>query len=85
MLTNRAPPAWNAVREAVVKSLQRVPIPMTTSASRARALAAVVPVEPIAPISWGWPCGSEPLPACDSPTGMPVASQNAWRAASAPE
>ena len=37
------------LREAVVKSLQRVPTPSTTSASRASALAAVVPVAPIAP------------------------------------
>ena len=43
-----------AVREAVVKSLQRVPTPRITSASRAAALAAVVPVAPIAPRAWGW-------------------------------
>ena len=41
-------------REAVVKSLQRVPTPRTTSASRAIALAAVVPVAPIAPSDCGW-------------------------------
>ena len=63
-----------------MKSLHRVPTPMTTSASRASALAAVVPVEPTAPISCGCPCGSEPLPAWVSPTGMPVAlAQRAQR------
>ena len=44
----------NAVRDAVVKSLYRVPIPMTTSASPASWLAAAVPVLPIAPTASGW-------------------------------
>ena len=44
----------NSEREAVVKSLQRVPTPRITSASRAIALAAVVPVAPIAPSDCGW-------------------------------
>jgi hypothetical protein len=42
------------LREAVVKSLQRVPTPRTTSASRASALAAVEPVAPTAPTDDGW-------------------------------
>ena len=54
MLTNRTSGFWKAVRQAVVKSEYRVPIPITTSASRATALAAVVPVEPIAPRHCGW-------------------------------
>jgi hypothetical protein len=32
MLTKRTPRSWKAVREAVVKSLYRVPIPMIRSA-----------------------------------------------------
>ena len=44
----------NNEREAVVKSLQRVPTPRITSAVRAAALAAVVPVAPIAPSACGW-------------------------------
>jgi hypothetical protein len=43
-----------AVREAVVKSLYRVPTPITRSASRAIAFAAVVPVLPTAPSDSGW-------------------------------
>ena len=46
--------AAKMLREAVVKSLQRVPTPRTRSASRAIALAAVVPVAPIAPTACGW-------------------------------
>lgn len=85
MFTKRTPGCWKAVREAVVKSLQRVPTPITRSAPAASAFAAVVPVEPTAPISRGWPCGREPLPAWVSPTGMPVASVKAASASSAPE
>ncbi len=80
-LTNRTPGAAKAVREAVVKSLQRVPMPITRSASRASALAAVVPVAPIAPTEAGWSYGSEPLPAWVSATGMPVASTSSRSAA----
>jgi hypothetical protein len=54
MFTNRTPGAAKTVRDAVVKSLHRVPMPMTTSASRANALAAVVPVAPTAPTLRGW-------------------------------
>ena len=82
--TKRTPSAANTVREAVVKSLYRVPTPMTRSASAATASAAVVPVAPIAPSACGWSYGSEPLPACVSPTGIPVASAKAASAASAP-
>jgi hypothetical protein len=53
-LTNRTPSAPNAVRDAVVKSLHRVPTPITTSASAASRLAAVVPVLPTAPTASGW-------------------------------
>ena len=67
--------------DAVVKSLQRVPMPITRSASAASVLAAVVPVAPMAPTDCGWSQASEPLPACVSATGMPVASAN-WRNAS---
>ena len=58
-----------------MKSLQRVPMPMTRSASSAIRLAASVPVAPIAPSDCGWSKGSETLPAWLSPTGMPVARQ----------
>ena len=54
MFTNRTPGSLNAVRDALVKSLYRVPIPITTSASAASALAAVVPVAPTAPTDCGW-------------------------------
>ena len=77
MFTNRTPGSWNADLEAVVKSLQRVPTPITRSASRASRLAAGVPVAPIAPSADGWSDGSAPRPACVSPTGMPVASASA--------
>jgi hypothetical protein len=80
-LTKRTSGSWNAVFEAVVKSLQRVPTPITTSASRARRFAAGVPVAPIAPSAAGCADGSAPRPACVSPTGMPVASANARSAA----
>ena len=56
-----------------MKSLQRVPIPITRSASAASRFAAAVPVAPTAPSASGWSESSEPLPACVSPTGMPVA------------
>ena len=76
MLTKRTPSSWNAVLDAVVKSVNLVPTPMTTSASRARAFAAVVPVEPTAAhLPGGDRAAGTPLPACASPTGMPVASQ----------
>ena len=55
------------------------------SASAATALAAVVPVEPMAPSSRSCPCSSDPLPAWVSATGMPVASAKAASADSAPE
>ena len=53
-LTNRTPGSRKAVRLAVVKSDQRVPMPTTTSASAAIRLAASVPVAPIAPSDNGW-------------------------------
>ena len=53
-LTNRTCGSANTVRDAVVKSLYRVPIPITTSAWLASRLAAVVPVLPIAPSASGW-------------------------------
>ncbi len=52
-LTNRTSGSANAVRDAVVKSLYRVPTPMTTSAAAASALAGGVPVEPTPPTAWG--------------------------------
>ncbi len=61
----------------MVKSLYRVPIPMTTSARRAKWLAAGEPVAPIAPRFSGWSNGNDPLPAWVSLIGMPVASTNA--------
>jgi hypothetical protein len=69
--TNCTPASWKAVREAVVKSLYRVPMPMTTSASAAMRFAAVVPVAPMPPRYWGWSQVSEPPPAWVVPTGMP--------------
>ena len=48
MLTNRAS-SRNSHLEAVVKSVYRVPTPMTTSASRAISLAAEQPVVPMPP------------------------------------
>ena len=73
-LTNCTRESWKADLEAVVKSLQRVPMPITTSASRASRLAALVPVAPTAPRLSGWSLGSAPRPACVSATGIPVAS-----------
>ena len=68
-----------------MKSDQRVPMPITRSASAAIRFAANVPVTPIAPSAEGWSYGSEPLPACVSPTGIPVCSQNARSASVASE
>ena len=63
-----------------MKSLQRVPIPITRSASRAMRLAASVPVAPTAPrLSW-WSETQRARPAWVSHTGIPVASTN-WRSA----
>ena len=73
-LMKLTPACANAVFDAVVKSDQRVPIPITRSASAAMRLAANVPVTPIAPSADGWSYGSEPLPACVSLSGMPVCS-----------
>ena len=75
--TKRTPGSWKADFDAVVKSLQRVPTPITRSASRASRFAAGVPVAPTAPSASGCALGSAPRPACVSATGMPVASANA--------
>ena len=83
-LTKRTSGRANAVLDAVVKSVQRVPIPMTRSASRAMRFAASVPVAPIAPRESGWSYGREPFPACVSATGMPDASTNRRSASVAP-
>ncbi len=80
-LTKRTWGSWKADFDAVVKSLQRVPMPMTRSASRASRLAAAVPVAPTAPSESGWSDGSAPRPACVSHTGMPVSCANARSAA----
>ena len=56
-----------------------------TSASAASALAAAVPVTPMAPRLSGWLAGSADLPAWVSPTGMPWRSQNSRSAAAASE
>ena len=80
-LTNRTSGSANTVREAVVKSDQRVPMPSTTSASAASAFAAWVPVEPRPPTARGWSNGIAPLPACVSATGIPVASAKSTSAA----
>ena len=85
MLTKRTPGFWKAVREAVVKSLDRVPTPMTTSASRGEGVGGGRAGRADGAHRLRVPCGSEPLPAWVSPTGMPVASQNARSASSAPE
>ena len=77
--------SWKADLDAVVKSPQRVPMPMTRSASRARRLAAAVPVEPTAPEESGWLETSAPRPAWVSHTGIPVASTSARSAAVASE
>ena len=53
-LTMRTSGCWKTENEAVVKSLQRVPTPITRSASRATALAAVLPVAPMEPREAGW-------------------------------
>ena len=52
-------------------------MPMTTSASRASALAADEPVDPTPPTADGWSQLMAPLPAWVSETGMPVAAANA--------
>ena len=62
-LTKRTSGLVKMLWEAVAKSAQRVPIPSTTSASRAMALAPSVPVTPMAPRAEGWSYGIEPLPA----------------------
>jgi hypothetical protein len=49
MFRNRTPGFWKAVLDAVVKSLRRVPIAITRSASRAAMFAPGVPVTPMAP------------------------------------
>ena len=49
MLMNRTPGCWKMVRDAVVKSEYRVPIPITTSARRVNRFAAGLPVAPTAP------------------------------------
>ena len=71
------------MRDAVVKSLYRVPTPMITSASRASRLATGVPVEPTPPTEFGWSQLTAPLPAWVSATGMPVARANASSSADA--
>ena len=63
-----------------MKSEYRVPTPITTSASRASALATGEPVEPTPPTASGWSQRMAPLPAWVSATGIPVASANARRA-----
>jgi hypothetical protein len=85
MFTNRTPSRAKAVRDAVVKSAYRVPMPITRSASRARAFAAALPVAPTAPADDGWSYEREPLPAYVSATGMPVASTRARSASVASE
>ena len=57
-----------------MKSLQRVPMPRTRSASRASALAAVVPVTPIAPTRAGGRRAASPCRPASPPRGSPVAS-----------
>jgi hypothetical protein len=84
-LTNFTSGFWNAVRDAVVKSLYRVPTPMTTSASRASRFATGVPVEPTPPTEFGWFQRTAPLPACVSATGIPVARASASSSADASE
>ena len=68
------------MRDAVVKSEYRVPTPITTSASRASALATGEPVDPTPPTACGWSHRIAPLPAWVSATGIPVASANARNA-----
>ena len=81
--TNRTCGLWNNDFDAVVKSLQRVPMPITRSAPFAIRFAASVPVAPIAPRFEAWSNGSDPLPACVSETGIPVSSTNARSASEA--
>ena len=83
--TNRTPGSWKADFDAVVKSLQRVPIPITRSASRAMRLAAAVPVAPTAPrLSW-WSETSAPTPglglAHRNPRGVDELAQRGGRLA----
>ncbi len=85
MLTNRTSGLAKIVWLAVVKSEYRVPMPMTTSASRARALAADEPVEPTPPTALRWSQLMAPLPAWVSATGMPVAVANARSCSEASE
>src|SRR3954464_8898312 len=60
-LTNRTSGSWNAVFDAVVKSLYLVPMPTTTSASLASALATGEPVEPTPPPASGGPATAHGL------------------------
>ncbi len=66
-----------------MKSVWRVPIPITRSARRARSSAVAVPVWPMPPTSAGWSWRSEPLPAWVEATGIRVAAANAARVSSA--
>ncbi len=54
MLMNRTPGSWNAVLDAVGKSVNRVPMPITRSASGAITFAASVPDTPAPPRLSGW-------------------------------
>jgi hypothetical protein len=64
-------PEENSAHEPVVKSWNRVPSPITRSASAAALLAALVPVTPMLPSAISWFQGSAPLPAWVSATGIP--------------
>ncbi len=75
MLMNLAS-SRNSHLEAVVKSVYRVPTPMTTSASLAISLAAEQPVTPTPPKFRGWSQTTALLPAWVSAKGMPVVSAN---------
>ena len=75
----------NSHLEPVVKSVMRVPMPMTRSASCAILLEAEVPVTPMPPRQYGWPDLQALLPPWVSPKGMLKVSQNCSTASPASE
>ena len=85
MLANFTPSLRNSHLEEVVKSVMRVPMPMTQSASAAILLEAEVPVTPMPPRHMGWLDLQALLPPWVSPKGIWKALQNASMALPAPE
>ena len=71
--------------EPVVKSVRRVPTPITKSACGASSLAAIPPVTPTPPRLSGWLLTNAPFPAWVSANGSRSVSTNSRNASCAPE